>query len=107
MQVVPLYHEGNPFLPTFGVVYQRTDHIRIPGASGPPVLSIKIELEKQIFDLDHKDLTPHAKNGGKLEFTSNSVYRIEPLTFGGFLAFDLDTVSYFRKELQGNSGAYH
>ena len=31
MQVVPLYQEGNPLHPTFGIVYQRTDHIRIPG----------------------------------------------------------------------------
>ena len=88
MQVVPLFQEGNALQPTFGVVYQRTDHVRIPGSSGPPALSIKIELEKQLYDCERRDLTPHAQNGGKLEFVSNSVYRVEPLPFGGFLAFD-------------------
>ena len=38
MQVVPLFNEGNPMQPTFGIVYQRTDHVRVPGASGPPAL---------------------------------------------------------------------
>lgn len=81
--------------------------MRIPGVIGPPSLQIKVELEKQLFDMDRRDLTPHDKNGGKLEFTSNSVYRIEPLPFGGFLAFDIDSVAYYRGEQLSNSGAYH
>jgi len=89
------------------VLYQKTDHVRVPGVVGPPALSIKVELEKQLFDIDRRDLTPLEKNGGKLEFISNSVYRVEPLTFGGFLVFDLDTVSYHRNGSLSNSGAYH
>lgn len=86
--------------------------MRIPGSAGPPALSIKIELEKQFFDIERRDLTPHAQNGGKLEFSSNSVYKIETLPFGGFLAFDIDKVSYYRSgELGGSSsrggGAFH
>ena len=80
--------------------------MRIPGSVGPPALSIKVELEKQLFDIERKDLTPHAQVGGRLEFTSNSVYRVEPLLFGGFLAFDTDSVSYYRRDAQINSGAY-
>ena len=46
-------------------------------------------------------------NGGKLEFSSNSVYRVEPLSFGGFLAFDFEKVSYYKKELIGSNRAFH
>ena len=34
------------------------------------------------------------------------MYRVEPLSFGGFLAFDTDSVSYYRRDLQVSSGAY-
>ena len=81
--------------------------MRIPGQVGPPALSIKIELEKQVFDLDRRDLTQLEKNGGKLEFAANSVYKIEPLTFGGFLAFDVDTVAYYRGDNLSSAGAFH
>lgn len=29
------------------------------------------------------------------------------MPFGGFLAFDIDSVAYYRRELQTGSGAYH
>ena len=39
MQVIPLYQEGSlSEQATFGVIYQRIDHIRIPGVVGPPSL---------------------------------------------------------------------
>ena len=38
MQVVPLYQESSAEQPTFGIVYQRIDHVRIPGVIGPPSL---------------------------------------------------------------------
>ena len=61
MQVVPLFEQqmltSGQSSTTFGVVYQRTEHVRIPGASGPPALSIKVELEKQVYDAERRDLT--------------------------------------------------
>jgi hypothetical protein len=35
----------------------------------------------------------------KVSFTSNTVYRVEPLQIGGFLVFDIDTISYCRDDL--------
>ena len=103
LQVIPLEQEENmESTPSFGILYQKTEHVKVPGTSGPPALQIRREFEKHIYDRDKGDLifqNQHATTGGKLDFASNSVYRIEPLTFGGFLAFDIDTISYCRKDL--------
>ena len=103
LQVIPLAEEVNPEkAPTFGILYQKTEHVKVPGTSGPPALQIKREIEKHIYDREKGDLifrSQHVTTGGRYDFASNSVYRVESLSFGGFLAFDISTVSYCRKDL--------
>ena len=39
LQVIPLAEEVNPEkAPTFGILYQKTEHVKVPGTSGPPAL---------------------------------------------------------------------
>lgn len=57
LQVIPLAEEVNPEkAPTFGILYQKTEHVKVPGTSGPPALQIKREIEKHIYDREKGDL---------------------------------------------------
>lgn len=65
---------------------------------GRPTKKIKREVEKHYYNIEKGDLTT---KGEKLTFISNTVYKIVPLVFGGFLAFDIDQFAYCNSELKG------
>ena len=56
-------------------------------------LSVEISyLDQQKFELLPLTNVPFGSPENKLD--SNSIYRIEPMPFGGYLAFDIGSVSY-------------
>jgi len=91
--VVPLYAETKNDMPVFGVLYYRIEHTQV---GGRPVQHIKREFEKHFYDRAKGDLTSGTL---RLEFSSNTTYRVDPLIFGGFLAFDIDMVSFVKGDL--------
>lgn len=58
---------------------------------------MKREIEKVYYDQAKGDLV--SKNE-KLTLQSNTVYKIVPLEFGGFLAFDIDQLAYCSNDLK-------
>jgi hypothetical protein len=84
-EIIPLYNERSESDPVFAVLYQRFEHsITVQGRSNK---SIKRELEKCVYDTAKTDLV---SKGEKLVFKYNTVYKVYPLIFGGFLACDVD-----------------
>lgn len=74
--------------PCFAVLYQRMEH----GMSQGRILKkVKKEVEKHYFDNQRSDLS---SKGEKLTLASDTVYKIVPLAFGGFICFDIDQISY-------------
>ena len=58
---------------------------------------IKKEFEKHLYEKAKGDMI---SMNHKLEFSSNTVYKVVSLKFGGFLAFDVDQVSYCSRDLK-------
>ena len=57
LQVIPLEQELNSeSTPSFGILYQKTEHVKVPGTSGPPALQVRREFEKHIYDREKGDL---------------------------------------------------
>ena len=77
---------------------------------------MRLEFENYQFNRDRSDLislySPNPQNqntkfhSGRLDFQTSSVYKVFPLVFGGFLAFDIDSVSYCRMDIYPH-GVYH
>ena len=91
--IIPLFNDRVETEPVFAVLYQRIEHSTVQGKS---TKRVKRELEKCVYDCSKTDLI---SKGEKLVFSSNSVYKVHPLVFGGFLAFDLDQISYCSSDL--------
>jgi hypothetical protein len=48
--------------------------------------------------MDRSDLVP--VEGQKITFSSNTVYKVVPLQIGGYLVFDIDTITYCHEDLK-------
>lgn len=64
------------------------DHIQ---KNGRHIHQIRRELEKHTFDTKRCDLVA---TGQKIDFNTNSTYRVEDLAIGGFIAFDIEYMFY-------------
>ena len=84
-----------------GVLCQQAEHFTTKNSANKPkaVHSMRVSLSVEISYLDQQKFellpltnVPFGSPENKLD--SNSVYRIEPMPFGGYLTFDIGSVSY-------------
>jgi hypothetical protein len=63
---------------------------------------MQLWFKKYHLHIDQKDLKPSQESGSEsvVKLPNKNVYRIFPLPFGGFLAFDPENVICYRKNIR-------
>ena len=80
----------------FTILYQKMDHSQDTITSLPQKRLCR-EVDYYSFDMQKRDELLNVYTNKVLQFKNPTVYRLQELWFGGFLAFDLDTVHYISR----------